>query len=209
MKDFFTILSENGIVIPDDKREALKQAVFANYKSINEYNNVVSKRDEYKMSLDDVTTKLNDAQKNSEDAENLRKQIEQLTGDLTNEKNARAADAKRSTRSATINNVLKSVKFVNEITEKSIHDQILAELEKEDGRDAATIWETLKKDKDGNDRTDLFEQQKPGAVVFTAPKKDDGKARKGIDVLRSMTLDERTAFKRENPDLYNAYRRDR
>ena len=58
MKNYEQILQELGIEIPEDKKADLKKEMSENYKTINDYNKVTEKRDEYKTSLDELQEKL-------------------------------------------------------------------------------------------------------------------------------------------------------
>lgn len=148
MKNYEQILQELGIEVPEEKKSDLKKQMNENYRTINDYNNVVTKRDEYKDSLDDVQGKL-DGFKDVDVAE-LKNQIATLTANLETEKQGRQADALRVERTAVIEEFLKDKEFVNPITEKAIRESIMSELEKGTGKSVDKIFESLTKDKDGN-----------------------------------------------------------
>ena len=93
MQNYEQILQEIGIEIPEEKRTDLKQKMDENYRTKLDYDKVVQKRDEYKISLDGVQTKL-DGFKDI-DVDNLKGQITTLTTELANEKAARAAAARK------------------------------------------------------------------------------------------------------------------
>ena len=52
MKNYQYILQELGIVVPDDKKEALKRAMNQNYRTINDYNKQIRRRNEEKIARD-------------------------------------------------------------------------------------------------------------------------------------------------------------
>ena len=54
MQNYEQILAELGIEIPEDKKSDLKKKMDENYRTKSDYDKVVTKRDEYKTSLDDV-----------------------------------------------------------------------------------------------------------------------------------------------------------
>jgi hypothetical protein len=147
MKNYEQILQELGIEIPEDKKIDLKKNINENYKTINEYNAKVAKMEEYKASLDDVTAKL-DGFKDVNVSE-LQSRIATLTADLEKEKSGRQADALRVERAAVLDEFLKDKKFVNSITEKSIRNSIMEELEKNTGKSVEKIFDGLTKDKEG------------------------------------------------------------
>lgn len=147
MKNYEQILQELGIEIPEDKKIDLKKNINENYKTINEFNAKVAKMEEYKTSLDDVTAKL-DGFKDVNVSE-LQSRIATLTADLEKEKSGRQADALRVERAAVLDEFLKDKKFVNSITEKSIRNSIMEELEKNTGKSVEKIFDGLTKDKEG------------------------------------------------------------
>ena len=177
MKNYEQILQDLGIEVPEEKKSDLKKEMNENYRTINDYNNVVKKRDEYKESLDDVQGKL-DGFKDVDVAE-LKNQIATLTANLETEKQGRQADSLRVERTAVIEEFLKDVEFVNPITEKAIRESIMSELEKGTGKSVDKIFESLTKDKDGNAIPNIVvdkEQQslEQNKARFTQPMGNNG-----------------------------------
>ena len=193
MQNYEQILQELGIEVPEDKKADLKKKMGENYKTISDYNKVVEKRDEYKTSLDDVQGKLDGFK--DVNVDDLKGQIATLTTQLAEEKAGRQADSKKQERLAVLDEFLKDKKFVNTITEKSIRDSIMAELEKETGKSVDKIFDSLTKDKDGNlmdnilvdENQQRLEQNK---ARFTQPAKPGSGAKFG-----SMAKDEIMAIK--------------
>ena len=58
MKNIFDILTEYGIEVPEDQKEAFGKAVLDNYRTIADYEKAVTARDTYKASLDEVNGQL-------------------------------------------------------------------------------------------------------------------------------------------------------
>lgn len=80
MKNIYEILKEYGLEVPEDKKSEFDKAWKENYRTKNDYDNVVSQRDNYKTSLDDVNTRLKEFE--GVDVKDLQGQIEKLKGDL-------------------------------------------------------------------------------------------------------------------------------
>ena len=150
MKNILMILRESGIEVTGEQEEKISTAVSENYKTIVDYNNVKTKRDEYKLSLDEVQETLEGF--TDVDVEALKGQIQTLTGDLQAEKDARAADAKKIELEKSVETFLTEKKFINEITAKSIKDQLAGELDKDSAKGKAIedIFSSLITDADGN-----------------------------------------------------------
>ena len=210
MQNYEQILQELGIEVPEDKKADLKKKMVENYKTISDYNKVVEKRDEYKTSLDDVQGKLDGFK--DVNVDDLKGQIATLTTQLAEEKAGRQADFKKQERLAVLDEFLKDKKFVNTITEKSIRDSIMEELEKETGKSVEKIFDSLTKDKDGNlmdnilvdENQQRLEQNK---ARFTQPAKPGSGAKTGRQKLMEMTLDERMKLKASDPDYYESLRK--
>jgi hypothetical protein len=58
MKDLFTILTENEIEVPEEKKTAVKKAVEENYKTINEFNKKVEKLTTAEETIKDLNDKI-------------------------------------------------------------------------------------------------------------------------------------------------------
>lgn len=80
MKNIYEILKEFGLEIPEDKKSDFDKAWKENYRTKAEYDNAVTKRDEYKTSLDSVNEKLKEFE--DVDINDLKEQISKLQDDL-------------------------------------------------------------------------------------------------------------------------------
>ena len=80
MKNIYEILNEFGLEVPEDKKADFDKAWKENYRTKSEYDNAVSKRDEYKSSLDTVNDRLKEFE--GVDVKDLQGQITKLQGDL-------------------------------------------------------------------------------------------------------------------------------
>ena len=80
MKNIYDILKEFGLEIPAEKKADFDKLWKENYRTKSEYDNAVTKRDEYKTSLDDVNAKLKEFE--GVDVNDLKGQISKLQGDI-------------------------------------------------------------------------------------------------------------------------------
>ena len=81
MKNIYDILKEFGLEIPADKKADFDKMWKENYRTKSEYDNAVTKRDEYKASLDGVNEKLKEFE--GVNVDELKGQIAKLQADMT------------------------------------------------------------------------------------------------------------------------------
>lgn len=208
MKSIYEILNGIGIEVPEDKKEAFDKEWKENYRTKTEYDNAVKKRDEYKTSLDDVQEKLDGFK--DVDVDELKGQISDLTKQLDDEKEARAKDAARMELDKNVRSFLSGKKFVNALTEKSIRENLMDELDKDTakGKSIEDIFKSLITDAEGNEMENILvdesqQQAQKNMARFTTPIK--GAAAGTVkDKFKAMSLDERMKLKQSNPELYNS-----
>lgn len=209
MQNYEQILAELGIEVPEDKKSDLKKKMSENYKTVADYDKQVKKKDEYKISLDDVQTRLAELEK--EDVDGLKDKITTLTQELADEKEARAKEAKQTELRDKVKDFLSDKKFVNAITEDSIRSQMIQKLEKENGKNAEDVFKELTT-KDGKPIENILVDEKkvPDVKIpsFTT-KFNSGEQKKGTQKLREMSLDDRMKLKAEDPDYYATLLNDR
>ena len=209
MQNYEQILAELGIEVPEDKKSDLKKKMSENYKTVADYNKQVKKKDEYKISLDDVQTRLAELEK--EDVDGLKDKITTLTQELADEKEARAKEAKQTELRDKVKDFLSDKKFVNAITEDSIRSQMIQKLEEENGKNAEDVFKELTT-KDGKPIENILVDEKKAPDVkipsFTT-KFNSGEQKKGTQKLREMSLDDRMKLKAEDPDYYATLLNDR
>lgn len=58
MKNIYTLLSEIGITVPEEKKADFDKAVLANYKTVAEVEKITTARDNYKSQLETAQTAL-------------------------------------------------------------------------------------------------------------------------------------------------------
>lgn len=209
MQNYEQILAELGIEVPEDKKSDLKKKMSENYKTVADYDKQVKKKDDYKISLDDVQTRLAELEK--EDVDGLKAKITTLTQELADEKEARAKEAKQTELRDKVKDFLSDKKFVNAITEDSIRSQMIQKLEEENGKNAEDVFKELTT-KDGKPIENILVDEKKAPDVkipsFTN-KFNSGEQKKGTQKLREMSLDDRMKLKAEDPDYYATLLNDR
>lgn len=209
MQNYEQILAELGIEVPEDKKSDLKKKMSENYKTVADYDKQVKKKDDYKISLDDVQTRLAELEK--EDVDGLKAKITTLTQELADEKEARAKEAKQTELRDKVKDFLSNKKFVNAITEDSIRSQMIQKLEEENGKNAEDVFKELTT-KDGKPIENILVDEKkvPDVKIpsFTT-KFNSGEQKKGTQKLREMSLDDRMKLKTEDPDYYATLLNDR
>lgn len=209
MQNYEQILQELGIEVPEEKKAELKKKMGENYRTKNDYDKAVEKRDEYRRSLDDVQAKLDGFK--DVDVEDLKAQISTLTTDLANEKAARAADARKVELDKNVTTLFsalddkgeKKYEFLNDITADHYRAALLDELEKDSakGKSIEDIFKALITDKDGNQKTGIFvdkqqQQAQQKAARFTTP----GTGKK-TEPGATLSMSELMRMKNENPGL--------
>lgn len=176
MKNIIEICKEFGLEVPTDKVAEFNKTVSDNYRTKEDYDKVVKKRDEYKTSLDDVQAKLDGFKE--VDVDDLKGQISTLTSQLNDEKEARAKDAAKVEMEKKVSSFFDSVdekgekkfNFLNEITENFYRDALMQELEKDSakGKSISEIFTTLITGEDGKEKEGIFvNAEKANRAKFT------------------------------------------
>lgn len=219
MQNYEQILQELGIEVPEDKKSDLKKKMDENYRTKSDYDKVVSKRDEYKTSLDDVQAKLDGFK--DVDVNDLKNQISTLTTQLNDEKTARAADARKIELEKMVNDFFSSVdengdkkyEFLNDITEKYYREELTKALDSDTakGKSINTIFTGMITEMDGSQKKGIFvdkqqsQAQQNAAKFTTSIKKGSGTGGTLTkEDFKKMNLDERLKLKHSDPDLYTA-----
>lgn len=201
MKNIYEILSGIGIDVPEEKKEDFDKEWKENYRTKAEYENAAKKRDEYKTSLEDVQGKLDGFK--DVDVDDLKDQIATLTTQLQEEKDARAADARKVELEKNVSDFLGSKKFVNALTEKSIRQSLMDELDKDTakGRSIEDIFTALITDDEGKQMENiLVDEQKQQAQQNAARFTTAGTGRR-TEPGGHISMSELMKMKNENPRL--------
>lgn len=196
MKNILTILSEAGVELTEEQKETVNKVVLENYKTIEDYNGVVEKRDGLQKSLDDVQGKLQEFEKI--DIEDLQGQIRTLTTDLQAEKDARVADARKIELEKSVDTFLSDKKFVNDLTAKSIRGQLMEVLDQDaaKGKSIDDLFKGLITDDEGKELENiLVSEAEQNKAKFTRP------AGKLPGAGTKLNPSELMKLKNENPDM--------
>ena len=196
MKNIHEILKEYCLEIPEEKKADFDKVWKENYRTKSEYDNAVTKRDEYKASLDNVQAKLDGFK--DVNVDDLKTQISTLTKELSDEKEARAKDAAKVELEKKVTSFFASVddkgerkyNFLNEITENHYRDALMQELEKDSakGKSIDEIFETLTTEEDGKQKEGIFvNPAEPGRAKFTQSR-GGGNPPGGNDDLGSLSM---------------------
>lgn len=112
MKNIYEILKEFGMEVPEDKKAEFDKVWKENYRTKSEYDNAVSKRDEYKTSLDTVNEKLKEF--DGVNVDDLKGQIIKLKDDLKEKDEQYAAKEADRIFTDTLKEAIKSAGGRNE-----------------------------------------------------------------------------------------------
>lgn len=208
MQNYEQILAELGIEIPEDKKADLKKKFDENYRTKADYDKAITKRDEYKTSLDDVQGKLEEF--NDVDVNDLKTQISTLTTQLADEKKAHEDDTRKAELEKTVDEFFSSVDekgekvydFLNDITANHYRDELTKALDSDSakGKSIADIFKGMITDVDGNRKAGIFvdkqqEAAKQNVARFTGPAQQSGASG------QKYTMSQLMKMKNENPDL--------
>lgn len=209
MQNYEAILSELEIEIPEDKKADLKKKMEENYRTKSDYDKVVTKRDEYKNSLDNVQKELEGFK--DVNVEELQTKVTTLTTQLNEEKAGRAADARKAEVEKQVNDFLtatnekgaKKYEFLNSITADYYRAELAKALDADSakGKSISDIFSEMITDKDGKQKTGIFvdQQQKQtqqNAARFTKPS-----SKEHHQEGQKYTMAELMKMKNENPGL--------
>lgn len=208
MKNYEEILSAAGIEIPEEKKKEISKAMGENYRTIEDYNKATDARDKHKNKLDELQEKLDKFK--DVDVDDLKGQIATLTTDLSNEKKARAEEARKAEVEKNVVSFLNSKKFVNPLTEKSIRSSLIEELDKDSakGKSIEEIFTGLITGEDGKQMENILvsESGNGGRARFTTAFSGSGAGGALTkDDFKKMSLDERIKLKAKDPDLYKSF----
>ena len=206
MQNYEQILAELGIEIPEDKKADLKKKFDENYRTKADYDKAIIKRDEYKASLDDVQTQLEEFK----DVDDLKTQISTLTKQLADEKKAHDDDTRKAELEKTISDFLattdekgeKVYDFVNPITEDFYHAELMKALDSDSakGKSISDIFKAMVTDEKGQQKPQIFVDKQQTEAQKNAARFAMIAQKKGTSVQK-YTMSQLMKMKNENPDL--------
>ena len=180
MKDIYEILKKLGIEMADDKKKDFETSFFANYKTVEEMNNMKSKlekaegeRDTYKGKYDTdikqrdedlkkLKKQLEDAGADSETVEKLKTQLSDLQTSYDDAKTKYDAELKKQAYEYAVKEKTNNIKFSSNSAKKAfLSDVINSNLTMKDG-------EVLGFD----DFVNKYKEQDAGAFLTDEPKED-------------------------------------
>lgn len=142
MKNIYEILKDFGLEIPAEKKTDFEKAWKENYRTKSEYDNAVTKRDEYKSSLDTVNEKLKAF--DGVDVADLNGQIKKLQDDLKAKDDEYAAKEADRIFSDTIKEAIKTAGGRNEKAVMAMLDMDTLKASKNQSEDIKKALETVK-----------------------------------------------------------------
>lgn len=209
MQNYEAILSELEIEIPEDKKADLKKKMEENYRTKSDYDKVVTKRDEYKNSLDDVQKELEGFK--DVNVEELQTKVTTLTTQLNEEKAGRAADARKAEVEKQVNDFLtatdekgaKKYEFLNSITADYYRAELAKALDADSakGKSISDIFSEMITDKDGKQKTGIFVDQQQKQTQQTAARFTSPSSKEHHQEGQKYTMAELMKMKNENPGL--------
>lgn len=209
MQNYEAILSELEIEIPEDKKADLKKKMEENYRTKSDYDKVVTKRDEYKNSLDDVQKELEGFK--DVNVEELQTKVTTLTTQLNEEKAGRAADARKAEVEKQVNDFLtatdekgaKKYEFLNDITADYYRAELTKALDADSakGKSISDIFTEMITDKDGKQKAGIFMDQQQKQAQQNAARFTNPSSKRQPTEGQKYTMAELMKMKNENPDL--------
>lgn len=142
MKNIYEILKDFGLEISADKKADFEKLWKENYRTKSEYDNAVTKRDEYKSSLDTVNEELKAFE--GVDVADLNGQIKKLQDDLKAKEDEYAAKEADRIFSDTIKEAIKSAGGRNEKAVMAMLDMDALKASKNQSEDIKKALETVK-----------------------------------------------------------------
>ena len=142
MKNIYEILKDFGLEIPAEKKTDFEKVWKENYRTKSEYDNAVTKRDEYKSSLDTVNEKLKAF--DGVDVADLNGQIKKLQDDLKAKEDEYAAKEADRIFSDTIKEAIKTAGGRNEKAVMAMLDMDALKASKNQSEDIKKALETVK-----------------------------------------------------------------
>jgi hypothetical protein len=143
MKNIYEIMKEFGLEIPEDKKADFDKLWKENYRTKAEYDNAVTKRDEYKTSLDTVNEQLKAFE--GVDVNDLKGQITKLQGDLKAKDDEYAAKEAERAFDNTLAEAIKTAGGRNAKAVRALLDIDALKASKNQGEDIKTALEAAKK----------------------------------------------------------------
>lgn len=149
MKDLFTILTENEIEVPEEKKTAVKKAVEENYKTINEFNKKVEKLTTAEETIKDLNEKIGKIEADGTAIDELKQKVADYEKAENDRKDAEEKAKKTAALRGRFDGLKGDKKYLNEGTENWIFGEFEKALSDEanTGKSDSEIYEAITKDK--------------------------------------------------------------
>lgn len=149
MKNIFEILTENGIEIPEEKKDTIKRSVFENYKTVKEFETQKNKLDTATETINGLQTEIETLKTSGADVEELQKRLTEYENAETERRNREAEEAKTAALKSRFSPLKGEKIFLNEGTENWIFSEFVKALDEEKykGKGDTEIYEEITKDK--------------------------------------------------------------
>lgn len=149
MKNITELLTEIGVEVPEDKREAFEKAFDANYKPLSDYQKQKDKLDAANQSIKELNETIKGYEGTDETIKTLQGKVEayeKAEADRVQAEKDRKADEEMNAR---ITETIGDVEFINEFTKNSIYQAIKDGVKADSTKGVKSIFEELTKDKEG------------------------------------------------------------
>lgn len=194
MKNIYTILSEIGIEIPEEKKTEFDKAVIANYKTIAEVEKITTARDNYKSQLETAQNTLKEF--DGVDVKELQGKIEILNDNLKNKETEYQNKIAEIEFNSVLESAISKSGAKNAKAVKALLDLDTLKLSKNQAEDITKALEIVKSENDF-----MFTSDEP----FQNPVRDTGNPPpNGVtkEMFAKMGYSERLKLKKSDPKKY-------
>ena len=194
MKNIYTILSEIGIEIPEEKRTEFDKSVIANYQTIAEVEKITTARDNYKSQLETAQNALKEF--DGVDVKELQGKIEILNNDLKTKETEYQNKIADMEFNSILDGAITKIGAKNAKAVKALLDLDTIKSSKNQAEDITKALENIKSENDF-----MFTSDEP----FQNPVRDTGNPPpNGVtkEMFAKMGYSERLKLKKSDPKRY-------
>lgn len=175
MEDIFKILADNGVEVPDDKKDDLRKKIAKNYKSITEFNDKIKEANDAREEAENTLNEYKEAaEKSNGDLSKANEIIENYKkADEEREQKQKEAEANAKLKDRFVKVKPEDKQFFNEATENWLFEEFKKALNDEANADKsdADVYNSISKDKDIYKAKNEF--RTPGSNKQTHQTSDD------------------------------------
>lgn len=176
MKDIKAILAD--VELEDDAKESIIKAVNENYKTVEEWKKKTDRISELETQNEALTEQVGNLEGDSEEVENLRKQVEDFKAAEEKRKTEETENAKRESFRTVFNAAIGDKEFANDIVRDSVFEKVYAKCSAETGVSAEDAIKALTDDADGvwkNPQQEAAKMPNPADISNKKSSSDDAK----------------------------------